>query len=100
MTEEVWKTIDRIAGYQFSSLGRIIGRRGKIINGGRDKDGYAIMSYGPRATAVTLKVHRLIYEAFNGPIPDGLMINHLNGIKDDNRLENIETCNASQTLLA
>lgn len=34
-------------------------------------------------------VNRLIYEAFNGPIPEGLQVIHINGIRDDNRLINL-----------
>lgn len=34
-------------------------------------------------------VHRLVWESFKGEIPDGMQINHLNEIKDDNRLENL-----------
>jgi len=34
--------------------------------------------------------HRLVYLHFNGPIPDSLVINHKNGIKTDNRPENLE----------
>jgi hypothetical protein len=34
--------------------------------------------------------HRLIFETFIGEIPPGLVINHINGIKWDNRLENLE----------
>lgn len=34
-------------------------------------------------------VHRLVWESFNGKIPDGMQINHLNEVKDDNRLENL-----------
>lgn len=37
-----------------------------------------------------LLLHRVVYEAFNGPIPAGLEINHKNGDKHDNRLENLE----------
>jgi len=34
--------------------------------------------------------HRLVWEAANGPIPEGFIIHHRNGVKDDNRLENLE----------
>jgi hypothetical protein len=34
--------------------------------------------------------HRLVWEAANGPIPDGMILHHLNGNKLDNRLENLE----------
>ena len=39
-------------------------------------------------------VHRLVFEAFNGPIPEGLQVNHINEIKTDNSLSNLNlmTC--------
>jgi hypothetical protein len=40
--------------------------------------------------------HRVIWEAVHGPIPDGLQINHKNGIKDDNRIENLELVTPSE----
>ena len=35
-------------------------------------------------------VHRFIWECFNGVIPDGKMIDHVNNIKDDNKLCNLQ----------
>lgn len=36
------------------------------------------------------RVHRVVWEAFNGPIPDRLEVNHKNLDRQDNRLENLE----------
>lgn len=33
--------------------------------------------------------HRIIWEMFNGPITDGMQIDHINHIRDDNRIENL-----------
>ena len=33
--------------------------------------------------------HRVVWEAAHGPIPKGWHVHHLNGITDDNRLENL-----------
>lgn len=33
--------------------------------------------------------HVIIWEQFNGPISDGWVVHHLNGVKDDNRIENL-----------
>jgi hypothetical protein len=40
----------------------------------------------------------LVWEAFNGPIPDRLEVNHRNGNKRDNRLENLELVTRSQNM--
>ncbi|MGE6896841.1 HNH endonuclease [Priestia flexa] len=34
--------------------------------------------------------HRVIWAFFNGEIPEGMVINHINGNKKDNRIENLE----------
>lgn len=34
-------------------------------------------------------IHRLVWEAFNGTIPDGKEIDHINTVRDDNRLSNL-----------
>jgi hypothetical protein len=36
------------------------------------------------------RVHRLVWESFNGPIPQGYVVDHKNGDKKDNRLENLQ----------
>lgn len=35
-------------------------------------------------------VHRLVYETFVGKIPEGLQIDHINNVRTDNRLENLQ----------
>lgn len=43
-------------------------------------------------------VHRLAWEALYGPIPPGMEINHINGIKNDNRLINLELVTHQQNM--
>ena len=42
------------------------------------------------------KEHRLIWEMFNGPIPNDVEIDHINRIRDDNRIENLRLATRSQ----
>lgn len=44
-------------------------------------------------------VHRLVWESVHGPIPRGLEINHINGIKTDNRIANLELVTRRENIL-
>lgn len=37
-----------------------------------------------------IREHRFIWEKHHGPIPKGMHVHHKNGIKTDNRIENLE----------
>lgn len=43
-------------------------------------------------------VHKLVADAFIGPRPSGLHINHINGVKTDNRASNIEYATPSENM--
>lgn len=61
--------------------------------------GYFSVAFYPQPRKVKrYTIHRLVMLAFVGPRPDGMQINHKNGIKTDNRLENLEYCTASQNM--
>lgn len=40
--------------------------------------------------------HRFIWEAFNGEIPEGMEIDHINTNRSDNRLENLRLVSSSE----
>lgn len=43
-------------------------------------------------------IHRLVYEAWIGNIPNGYDIDHINGIKTDNRVSNLRAVPRSENL--
>ena len=43
-------------------------------------------------------IHRLVWTAFNGNIPEGLQVNHKNEDKGDNRLDNLELLTQKENL--
>lgn len=40
--------------------------------------------------------HRLIWQIFNGPIPEGVEIDHINRVRTDNRIENLRLATRGQ----
>lgn len=59
---------------------------------------YQIASLCRDGAYVRRSVHRLVWEAFNGPIPGRLEINHKNLNRSDNRLENLELVTHQQNV--
>ena len=52
-------------------------------------NGYLKIDLYDNKTRKKYFIHRLVYETFNGSIPEGLQVDHINGIRDDNRLINL-----------
>ena len=92
--KEIWKNI---AGYEdrykVSSLGRVktfcLGRM--RILGDRYSYNYKRVSlYDKNSVPKNFSVHKLVIETFLGKTPEGMEVNHKNGNKKDNRVENLE----------
>ena len=81
-----------------SKSGSFYTRKEKIMKFSHDKDGYLIFGMTKEGVMGNHKAHRVIWEYYNGKIKEGLQINHKNGIKDDNRIENLELVTAKQNV--
>jgi hypothetical protein len=88
--------------YEVSSLAnmrRVIGGRstysGRPLMPIRLENGYDAVRFRLNGRTSRTLVHAVVVAAFVGPRPRRYEINHLNGIRHDNRLENLEYCTAS-----
>ncbi len=104
---ENWKQVEGFPRYWISDRGRMMslpstrwsatveqGPGPRLMRIRTDWCGYPIVAISRggrmRREKFSRTVHRLVLETFRGPCPDGMEARHLNGIKTDNRLVNLE----------
>jgi hypothetical protein len=89
-----WVTISKAPDYEVSQFGIV--RRikdHKIMSPWKNRFGYSLVSLSGNSRK-HFQVHRLVMEAFIGD--SDLQVNHIDGIKSNNNLSNLEYCTASE----
>lgn len=112
LKNEVWIPVIGYEGlYEVSSCGRIksikrfnpkSGKRGmwypeRMLKLNSDKDGYLVVGLSINGKIKLCKVHRLVLSSFDGE-DKKLQVNHIDGNKKNNNLDNLEwvTCSDNQ----
>lgn len=89
MSDETWR---KVGGwpYEVSDLGnaRRLDTKNRL-KGSVTHNGYRTVTLSRDGDSKSFRVHRLVLSAFVGPPPEGCEADHINGVRDDNRLENL-----------
>jgi predicted RNA binding protein YcfA (HicA-like mRNA interferase family) len=110
-TSEEWRGVPEFDGYQVSSFGRVRGVdrlrnskhglrliRGKELKQVLNKKGYPEVRLRKNGSHTRL-VHKLVASAFLTKPEHCTQINHVNGIKTDNRVTNLQWVTQSENQL-
>ena len=77
--------------YKVSSDGNIWSEyTRKFLSAGLSNNGYLVVSLSKKGISKTFKVHRLVAEAFLPEYAEGLVVNHIDGNKQNNSVDNLE----------
>ena len=74
--------------------------RGRVMAASLNKTiGYRMLALCKDGVATQRYLHHVIYESFKGPVPANLEINHKDGCKTNNRIDNLEVVTRSRNVI-
>lgn len=95
--EDIWKPY-RNSCYLISQTGKIKNKKtNKMLKGTIDQYGYIAFNLKNTINKFTL-LHRAVWECFGGNLIDGLVINHKDGNKLNNHINNLEQISPKQNI--
>lgn len=97
--DEEWRAVVGFDRYAVSNLGRVMNcKTGRILRPGLNNHGYLNVVLARDGQGFNRKVHRLVLMAFSDYMDLSLDVNHIDGIKINNNLDNLEWATRSENI--
>lgn len=87
---EIWKEISKAPRYEISTFGRVRNKLNQRIRKPYSFKGYLKIKLPTENGIVSLRLHRIVAEAFIDNFTDDTHVDHKNRLRSDNRLENLK----------
>ena len=97
---EIWKDVKGYEGlYQVSNLGNVKGlKRGKLLKKSTVSKGYEMVSLCKKNVKKSFEVQTIVASSFLVPLKVKCHVDHINEIKNDNRLCNLQYLTPRQNI--
>jgi hypothetical protein len=96
--DETWKRVKGYKKYKISTYGNIKNKHNKILSLTQDKRGYLKTGLRNGTDLKTCYIHTLMAKTFLGKKDDGTVVNHKDGNKSNNKLDNLEVITQSENV--
>ena len=102
---EIWNSIKYYPQYEVSNLGNVkslgneFTRKERVLKKGITKNGYEVVVLIKDKKQKTTYVHRIVADSFLKNTDNKREVNHINGIKTDNKVSNLEWATTSENSL-
>ena len=95
--KEIWKTYLKVSDVECSTLGNLRRKHDKhVYSQNTSPNGYRFIRIKRSGKIILISVHRAIAETF---LPNPEMkpeVNHIDGVRSNNQLDNLEWCTSSE----
>lgn len=103
MNNEIWKFIDDSENYKISNMGKVMSNKKsadfKILKGNHTTQGYIVVGLQVQNKLKIIRVNRLVAKLFISNPNNYEIVDHINGNRMDNRVENLRWVSCSQNCL-
>lgn len=96
--DENWKQCSEFPNYWINQDGRVVNEKTRKILVPSERNGYLRLNFSYEKKNYKRSLHRILYETFIGQIPEGMLVDHIDGNRLNNSLSNLRLVTQSDNM--